>query len=407
MNMADLNTRISDFIWKNINERHFTGKKDPFWESLAGTGTEIWLDTGDMDEAEANWSAEMSALTTNNTLLNNEIQKGIYDILITEARSLVREMPPEERVKETAFILNARHGLRLALKFGGFVSVELHTDTAHDINAIQYYGRRFHEICPDQFIIKVPYTAEGLIGARLLRDDGIRVNFTLGFSARQNVLVTKVARPDYVNVFMGRIGAYMVNNNLGDGSGAGERAVIASQNWVTAVSADNPWQTKQIAASLRHHRQLELLAGTDVFTIPPRVAAAGHRELDGTFSSCTHMNYEVSMYDSARDAGIEKFWEVNNAVLNLAERLSLKVPSTGAELITIAQEEGCSDMFPYLTREERKDLASDGKIPVHSRWAQKIGERKIAPDTLLTLAGIASFTSDQAELDERIRNIIE
>ena len=58
--MADLNTRISDFVWKNINEKHVTAKKDPFWESLLNTGTELWLDTGDMEEAEANWSAEMT-----------------------------------------------------------------------------------------------------------------------------------------------------------------------------------------------------------------------------------------------------------------------------------------------------------------------------------------------------------
>jgi transaldolase len=44
---------------------------------------------------------------------------------------------------------------------------------------------------------------------------------------------------------------------------------------------------------------------------------------------------------------------------------------------------------------------------VHARWAKKISEGKIAPDTLLTLAGLASFTSDQALLDQRIRNIIE
>ncbi len=310
--MADLNTRISDFVWKNISERHVTGKRDPFWESLQKAGTELWLDTGDMEEAEANWSAEMSALTTNNTLLNNEIQKGIYDIFITEAKSIVRDLPPEERVKEIAFILNARHGLRLASRFGGYVSVELHTDTAHDIKAILNYGRRFHEICPEQFIVKVPYTAEGLIGARLLKDSGVRINFTLGFSARENVLVTRVARPDYVNVFLGRIGAYMTNNNLGDGSGAGERAVISSQNWVTGLSGDNPWQTKQIAASLRNHHQLELLAGTDVFTMPPKVAAAGHKELSGKFTSRLHENYEVSMYESAAGAGIEKFWEVDN-----------------------------------------------------------------------------------------------
>jgi transaldolase len=405
--MADLNTRISDFVWKNINEKHVSGKKDPFWESLTNTGTEIWLDTGDMEEAEANWTVEMSALTTNNTLLNNEIQKGIYDIFITEAKSIVRDLSPEERVKEIAFILNARHGLRLASKFGGLVSVELHTDTAHDIKAIQYYGKRLHEICPEQFIVKVPYTAEGLIGARLLRDSGVRVNFTLEFSARENVLVTRVARPDYLNVFLGRIGAYIINNNLGDGSFAGEKAVISSQNWVTGLSAGNEWQTKMIAASLRNHGQLELLAGTDVFTIPPKVAAAGRRELKGKFVSRTHENYEVILSDGAAGAGIEKFWEVDDKVLHLAERLAAKVPSSGPELIHIAHEEGCEDMFPYLTKEEKGFIASDGKIPVHSRWAKKISEGKIAPDTLLNLAGLASFSADQAMLDERIRNIIE
>jgi transaldolase len=349
----------------------------------------------------------MSALTTNNTLLNNEIQKGIYDIFISEAKSIVRDLPQEERVKEIAFILNARHGLRLASKFGGYVSVELHTDTAHDIKAIQYYGRRYHEICPEQFIVKVPYTAEGLIGARLLKDSGVRINFTLEFSARENVLVTRVARPDYLNVFLGRVGAYMINNNLGDGTGAGEKAVISSQNWVTALSAENPWQTKLIAASLRNHSQLELLAGTDVYTMPPKVAASGRKELSGKFTSRIHENYEVSMFDSAKGAGVEKFWEVDNKVLKLAERLATNVPVSGAELIHIAQEEGCEDMFPHLSKEEKGFIASDGKIPVHSRWEKKISEGKIAPDTLLTLAGLASFSADQAMLDHRIKSIIE
>ena len=404
--MADINKKIGDFVWKNLDEKLVTGLKDKFWESLLDTGTELWLDTGDMDEAEANWTAEMSALTTNNTLLNNEIQKGTYDSFILEAKSIVRDLPADDRVKEIAFILNARHGLRLAKKFGGNVSVELHTDAAHDIKAIEYYGKRYHEICPDQFIVKVPYTAEGLIGARRLKDSGVRVNFTLEFSARENVIVTRVARPDYLNVFLGRIGAYLINNHLGDGSGAGEKAVIASQNWVTGLSAMNPWQTKLIAASLRNQNQLELLAGTDVFTMPPKVAAAGRKELSGKFSSRTHENYDVILYDSAKGAHIEKFWEVDDKVLSLAERLAANVPATGSELIHIAHEEGCRDMFPSLTAAEKSFIASDGKIPVHSRWEKMISEGNIAPDTLLTLAGLASFTADQEMLDGRIRNII-
>ena len=199
----------------------------------------------------------------------------------------------------------------------------------------------------------------------------------------------------------------MINNNLGDGTGAGEMAVISSQNWVTALSAENPWQTKLIAASLRNHSQLELLAGTDVYTMPPKVAASGRKELSGKFTSRMHENYEVSMFDSAKGAGIEKFWEVDSKVLKLAERLATNVPVSGTELIHIAQEEGCEDMFPHLSKEEKGFIASDGKIPVHSRWEKKISEGKIAPDTLLTLAGLASFSADQAMLDHRIKSIIE
>lgn len=404
--MADLNTRISDFVWKNLEDKQFKGKKNPFWESLRKTGTEIWLDTGDMNEAEANWSAEMNALTTNNTLLNNEIQKGIYDVFISEAKHLIRELPYEDRVKEMAFIVNARHALRLALKFGGLVSVDLHTDTAHDIKGIEYYGRRLHEICPEHFVIKVPFTAEGLIGARRLKDSGVKINFTLEFSARQNILVTLVTRPDYLNVFLGRIGDFMMNNKLGEGSGIGEMAVIASQNWVTAFSARNQWQTKLIAASLRHYNQLDLLAGVDVFTIPPAVAEAARKNLKTDFTSRMHENYEIVTYSLASEAHIDKFWRVDDKVLNLADRLSVGIPSSGAELIEMAHEEKCGDLFPSLSKDEKSFIASDGKIPVFSRWENKIKEGKIAPDTLLTLAGLASFKSDQKQLDERILGII-
>jgi len=176
--------------------------------------------------------------------------------------------------------------------------------------------------------------------------------------------------------------------------------------WVTALSLKNPWRTKLIAASLRNHNQLELLAGTDVFTMPPKVAASGHKTLSGKFSSMIHENYEVSQFESAKGSAIEKFWEVDDKVLRLAERLAINVPNTGSELIHIAAEEGCMDMFPVLTTEEKGFISSDGKIPVHSRWEKKIHADEIAPDTLLTLAGLASFTADQEMLDGRIRDII-
>jgi transaldolase len=403
---ADYNERVNRFVKSGISDSPVTGKPDPFWQSLRATGTELWLDTGDITEAEANWSAEMTALTTNNTLLNNEIQKGIYDDFIPSALELVRHLPLNEQIKEIAFILNARHGLRLARKFGGLVSVELHTDTAYDIDAIVSYGLRFREICPDQFIVKVPYTPEGFIGARRLREQGVRINFTLEFSARQNALVTLVAKPDYLNVFLGRIGAFIADNQLGDGSGAGENAVLSSQTWVKRMSGSNAWPTKQIAASLRNYTQLDLLAGTDVYTMPPKVAAAGHKSLPGIFNTRQGAHYSVPLNETAAGLGIEKFWEVPQTVIELGRSLDRYMPATGEELVTRVHAAGLGDMFPKLSSADNERIAAEGKIPVLSSWRDRIISGELACDTLLTLAGIASFTSDQRQLDDRIRGII-
>jgi len=401
-----LKEKIKSFILNGLDEEPIKAVPDPFWQNLRSTGTELWLDTGDMEEAEKNWSAEMTALTTNNTLVNKEIQKGIYDQFISEAREIVKGLPVKEQIIEIAFILNARHGLRLAKKFGGMVSVELHTDTAHNIDATVSYGLRYFEICPDQFIVKVPYTASGLLGARKLREKGVKINFTLEFSARQNALVAAVTRPNYLNVFLGRIGAYIADNKLGDGSGAGERAVLASQKLVTGLTKDNPVPTKLIAASLRGYKQLDDLAGVDVFTMPTKVAADGKAKLDGNFSSRLNEIYPVGINSENDCYYPEKLWEVTDKELALAKSLREDLPRNGNELIDRVHQAGCGDLFPYMSDKDLKDISDDGKIPRHDRWAQRIKSGELAIDTLLNLAGLASFTTDQMQLDSRIERII-
>ncbi|NLB26334.1 MAG: transaldolase [Bacteroidales bacterium] len=401
-----LKEKIKSFILRGIDEQPVIAVSDPFWQSLRNTGTELWLDTGDIEEAEKNWSAEMTALTTNNTLVNKEIQKGIYDKFISEAREIVKDLPLRDQIVEIAFILNARHGLRLAKKFGGMVSVELHTDTAYNIESTVSYGLRYFEICPDQFIVKVPYTASGLLGARKLREKGVKINFTLEFSARQNALVAAITKPNYLNVFLGRIGAYIADNKLGDGSGAGERAVLATQKLVTELTKNNSVPTKLIAASLRGYKQLSDLAGVDVFTMPTKVAADGKAKLDGNFSSKLDEIYPVGIESENNCYYPEKLWEVTDKELALANSLGEDLPKDGNELINRVHEAGCGDMFPYLSDNDLKYISDDGKIPKHDRWAQRIKAGELAIDTLLNLAGLASFTSDQAQLDSRIERII-
>ena len=392
---------------ETINDR-IRAQSSPFWSGLKKTGTELWLDTGDIDSASEVWSSEMTGLTTNNTLLNMEIQKGIYDAFIPSVNKILKELDLQTRIIEIAFILNARHGLRLVSLFGGRVSVELHTNLANDIEGIVEYGTRFHDIDPDNFIIKVPYTAAGMLGAKKLRDRGIPVNFTLEFSARQNALVTAVAGPNYQNVFLGRIGAYIKDNGLGDGKYAGEKATLGAQKVINELSAAGASKTRLIAASLRSADQLPLLAGVNVFTMPVKVAKSAVNDLDGRFFSRLDDNYDVTLSENinADELYMDKLWDVSEKEMQLARTLGSNMPATGQELVKVAREAGCADMFPGLTEDDLHTISADGKIPVHKTWAKRIAKGELAIDTLLNLAGLASFTADQAELDNRIRSII-
>ncbi|OGV34986.1 MAG: hypothetical protein A2020_10645 [Lentisphaerae bacterium GWF2_45_14] len=65
-----------------FNDEDMASKeKLPCWENLRERGTELWLDTGDISQASAIWNGSFSGLTTNNTLINKEVQKGIYTSL--------------------------------------------------------------------------------------------------------------------------------------------------------------------------------------------------------------------------------------------------------------------------------------------------------------------------------------
>src|SRR5277367_1371533 len=188
--MMNLDTQVHEFVREGFThgsgKTAETAKDDPEWRKVHDTGTRLWLDTGDIDEASKLWNSSFDALTTNNTLLNKEIQKGIYDDLVAKAARVVLDASPkisqQDLVLEIAFILNAHHALRLVDRFDANVSVELHTDLAGDVERTVAYGKRYFAICPERFYVKVPLTPAGYLSARKLAAAGIPLNFTLGFS---------------------------------------------------------------------------------------------------------------------------------------------------------------------------------------------------------------------------------
>jgi transaldolase len=399
---------VREFVKQHID--YETGAVDssdePLWNGLRDLGTELWLDSGDIEAIRPLWSQQFSGLTTNNTLLNNEIQKGTYDEFIAHAGQLLHELNPDERVREIALVLNARHGLRLVERFRCAVSVELHTDVAHDCEATLAYARRLHELCPDFFVVKVPLTATGILAAQTLGQEGIPINMTLGFSARQNYVATSLAVPAYVNVFLGRLNAYVANNGLGDGRLVGEKATLASQQEVKVFAQALPQcETKQIAASIRDAEQLERLAGVDVMTIPTQVAADARQRLEGEWTSRLAEEYVVTLAPQvdAAEIHVDKLWSVADETRMFVQQMILQPPSSERELIDAAAEYGATDLFPQLFDAEVTTLINGGKIPQHQVWGDKIMREELAIDSLLTLAGLGHFATSQAELDERIR----
>jgi transaldolase len=387
---------------------------DPLWEKMQQLGTELWLDTGSMDDAQKYWTQEFSALTTNNTLLNKEIQTGRYDSLIPDIEKMLDkyELSEQEKMLEIAFILNAWHGLRLVEKFDAFVSVEEHTVLAHDADSAVQYAKRYHAICPERFIVKIPFTPSGLLATRKLSADGIPVNHTLGFSARQNYLVARIGRPAYVNVFLGRLNSFVKDNALGDGSFIGEKATLASQAAVRQLRQQGKTLSKQIGASYREGGQVRDLAGIDVMTMPPKVAGE-FKDMGlspDELSDKTKMDYApgVTNEKDIDTVRLDTLWDIPDELVTCCDALEKEnIDEFSADdLVKFFGEHKCGDILVPWTDEQIKTSSEEGKIPKLDNWKDTLKDKAIGLDSLMNLAGLMSFTEDQATMDKRVEEVL-
>ncbi|MFW6154243.1 MAG: transaldolase family protein [Planctomycetota bacterium] len=387
----------------------------PLWRRLRELGTELWLDSGDIDEISEVWTQEFAGLTTNNTLLNKEIQKGTYDELIERTSALLDEYPlltEQDRRLEVAFILNTHHALRLVERFDAHVSVEEHTLLAHDLAAAVNYARRLYALYPTRFYVKIPFSSAGLLATRRVSDEGILINHTLGFSARQNYLITRIGRPLFVNVFMGRLNSFVDTNGLGSGDCVGEQAVLASQAVVRSLRESMGLKTRQIAASLRSADQVARLAGVDVMTIPPNVAkefiASGIEPGDLRNMTGETFDLGVDAAAAAERIGLSALWDVDERVARCADALDQErlATFTPVRLEGFFQRSNCGDILVKWSDDDIERSAAEGKIPDLDHWRPRLVSGEIGLDSLMNLAGWNSFRADQEAMDDRARQIM-
>jgi len=313
-------------------------------------------------------------------------------------------------VLEVAYVLNAWHGLRLVQRFGANVSVELHTDLAHDITRTVAYAKRFYAICPEKFYIKVPLTPAGFLAARQLAKSGIPINFTLGFSARQNYLAARLTQSAFVNVFMGRLNAFVADSGLGTGENVGEKATLSTQRELIELRKRGQSPSRLIGASMREGAQVSTLVGLDVFTMPTKVAAAYHAKPSGEVASRVKDDPSVPLATGVQleDFNGTTLWEVPEAFKKCVDKVLARDVDRldGPGLQAHFAEAGFPDFLPEWSEADVAAITSDGKIPSYERWCKALGGGTIGLDALMNVSGLYSFVQDQQALDQRIVSLL-
>jgi transaldolase len=412
--MATMSQKLDEILhglaFEKIEGEVPRNESDPLLARLKALGTEVWIDTGELEKAQEIWKDELTALTTNNTLANQVVQSGVMDQVIKDTIDKIKQegldLPEDEMILEVGFVINCKIALRLVQAFKVKVSVELHPAISRSIERTLHYGRRYYNVCPEYFTVKVPLTPEGYLAVRILRKEGVPINFTLGFSVRQNYLAARLANPDFVNVFLGRLNQVVMNHKAGTGELVGEKVTLATQQALrSARENDDSMESRLIAASIRNGDQVAFLAGLDVLTIPPK-SMKEYQE------SGKIPEQVVSHIDDAIEPGIDpqyytrfsELWKLTEEFKSFVDVLISKSEldsMKGNELAEFSRAQGVNLFHPFSDDDLNK-IQEQGKIPDLNAWPESI-----AVDDLMTQSALQSFTKDQNALDERIRSFLK
>ena len=391
--MATVSQKLDEILhrlaFEKIERELPRNESDPLLARLKALGTEVWIDTGELEKAQEIWKDELTALTTNNTLANQVVQSGAMDQIIEDTIHQIRQealdLSEEEMILEVGFVINCKIALRLVQAFKVKVSVELHPAVSRSIERTLHFGRRYYKVCPEYFTVKVPLTPEGYLAVRTLRQEGVPINFTLGFSVRQNYLAVRLGNPDFVNVFLGRLNQVVMDHKAGTGELVGEKVTLATQRALRSARENHKEVgSRLIAASIRNGEQVSFLAGVDVMTIPPK--AMKEFQESGKPPVVSHIDDSIEPGIDPQHSLAKRFselWELSDEFKNFVDALVARSDldsMQGKELDEIAQS-----VNPNL-----------------DSWPESV-----ALDDLMTQSALQSFTKDQNALDERIRSFLK
>ena len=252
----------------------------PLLAALRRTGTaHVYADTADSEElrrllavAGGGILAEVDGNTVNQPLARQVLDRYLAgDRLAACAQELRRHRPDASGTALLPHVYTMVSGwigndLVNAFAAGRAweVSLQVHMGAVSDPETAKALGRALRTIIPSCFV-KVPFRPhepQSLLIARDLEAEGIPVNFTSTFSARQVVAAALLADVTRTNIFMGRLTQGFHAALLG------EHVDLEAQRALRRLRREAGVKTQLIVASIREWQSLVRVAGCDVFTVP-------------------------------------------------------------------------------------------------------------------------------------------
>lgn len=394
----------------------------PLLQALRRAGTShIYADTASVQElgdliavGESAILGEVDGNTANQPLVHKVMARylegGPSPGWATELRSRLGIQAPAELLPWLYAIVCGRIGNDAVQAYAvgrpWEVSLQLHMGLGPDPARARRIGHYIRQMVPSAFV-KVPFTPEHphcFLLARDLERDGIPVNFTSTFSARQAVAAALLANVERTNIFMGRIDQGLKAELLG------AHIDLETQRALTRLRREAGVKTQLIVASLRKWQTFVDTAGCDVYTSPCSVLREFLNQknvspeqlssrLDTSYADRLGMAKDV--VDKLGQDRIARLYQVEPTFVEfLTEYRATKEYgslSDGERLVRRFEEAGFGDFFyapnnaewEEMRRSKLPDL--DGKLIT-----------KLALDTHYTLLADADFGKYQDDMDREI-----
>ncbi len=290
------------------------------------------------------------------------------------------------------------------------MSLQLHMQLMEDPLKAKQVGHDLRKMVPSA-IVKVPFTPQFpscFFVARDLEREGVPVNFTSTFSARQAVMAGLLADVSRTNIFMGRLDQGLEAEYLG------AHVSLEAQRHLLDLREKVGIHTQLIVASMRQGKSFLDTAGCDVYTAPCK-AIQEFLDLSEGVPEDIHSQVEISYEERL---GISS--AVSNKLSQEAIARLYRVEQEFREFLidyrSTKEYERLQDPEALVKRFDQAGFKDVFYSPNPAEWEEirrsKVPDldasitRQLPLDTLYTLMADADFEKHQAEMDRMIEDKI-